>query len=928
MGKFTGAYITNTGKEMLFGSKNLTYTKVILYDQDLSQTAIDQVRALTSLDNPLLTTQIGLADTKSDQVIVEATFKNDRVNQDINFKSVGWYAKTDTRPESLIAVSVIDGVKTLGANSPDQVSTSSINLKLAMAIDDATTVTTQINPAGTITPAQLDSAVSNAKQELNASLKAQADKANSELTSANNELTKKLNKAIDDTNASLTTKADKVDVDQALSTKADKTEVNNQLNQKANASDVNRALDNKADKSNTYTKAQVDDRNNQLEQKLDAKISGKDTEDTITVVTGYDPATKSATKENRKSHDAWLVDQIALGKIADALNSIDGNRSINSAVDVNTVQDYGAYKLTNQGNTNTPPWLQDKRGQLYVFNYDGNAKTQIWIPVGSGAYEGNIGYRYWEGNNVPAWIKIANSSDITNAMNLAKQAQSTASTKANASDLSALQNSALQLINGNSGDDILSFRDEKIRRYSNVSNVKNLPSMANSSWFYVVTHTSQGWGNVTVISQDNCYWQNSLNGNAWTGWVKHTTSTDVTNLQNQINAKLNFVRQDAATAIVHDFPTNINDLDKLPEGRYNTRNLSPDAWNAIKNRPDIDKYGMIICYREEADGWQLAFSTNHPTTMYFRGAGGATYSPWQKLEQVDVSGLLAKITDAKNTATQASQKADNANNNANGRLPLSGGNMNLRSVINWNGGGINDRTGNLGGITWNGGTDNARIYGDQDGNDNLDLAFDLGDDGSNHFSFRKNGQEIAMIGLNGHFTGTVDWDHINGKPSFNNPELESKINNVQNIANSANSKVDTLNSAFAVHKYSNAVNLNDLWSTWGISYLLNSNNTNTPSFISDKRGTLFTFSFDGNGKWQLFAGCISGLAYRSYLSDGNTWHRLVDERDVTSLQNQINDLRNQINQLKSTIPQIRRFNNENDARNWEGNDPNKIAVVE
>ena len=140
MSKFTGAYITNTGKEMLFGSKNLTYTKVILYDQDLSQTAIDQVRALTSLDNPLLTTQIGLADTKSDQVIVEATFKNDRVNQDINFKSVGWYAKTDTRPESLIAVSVIDGVKTLGANSPDQVSTSSINLKLAMAIDDATTV--------------------------------------------------------------------------------------------------------------------------------------------------------------------------------------------------------------------------------------------------------------------------------------------------------------------------------------------------------------------------------------------------------------------------------------------------------------------------------------------------------------------------------------------------------------------------------------------------------------------------------------------------------------------------------------------------------------------------------------------------------------------------------------------------------------------
>lgn len=841
MSKFTGAYITNVGKEMLFGSKNLTYTKAVLYDQDLSQAAIDRVRALTSLDNPLLTTQIGLADTKSNQVIVEATFKNDRVNQDINFKSVGWYAKTDTQAESLIAVSVIDGVKTLGANSPDQVSTSSINLKLAMAIDDATTVTTQINPAGTITPAQLDSAVSNAKRELNA----RADKASSELTLANNELTKKLNKAIDDTNASLTTKAAKTDVDQALNTKADKTEVNNQLNQKANTSDVNRALDNKADKSNTYTKAQVDDRNNQLEQKLDAKIFGKDTEDTITVVTGYDPVTKSATKENRKSHDAWLVDQIALGKIADALNSIDGNRSINSAVDVNTVQAYGAYKLTNQGNTNTPPWLQDKRGQLYVFNYDGNAKTQIWIPVGSGAYGGNIGYRYWEGSNVPAWIKLANSNDIND-------------------------------------------------------------------------------------------------------------------LQNQLNSKFNSVRQDAATAIVHDFPTNINDLDKLPEGRYNTRNLSPDAWNAIKNRPDIDKYGMIICYREEADGWQLAFSTNHPTIMYFRGAGGATYSPWQKLEQVDVSGLLAKITDAKNTAIQASQKADNANNNANGRLPLSGGNMNLRSVINWNGGGINDRTGNLGGITWNGGTDNARIYGDQDGNDNLDLAFDLGDDGSNHFSFRKNGQEIAMIGLNGHFTGTVDWDHINGKPSLT-PKFKAKVLTSFNVANKQgtfdeNATVDS-NGLFyrwpvdqmvigqladAINRYSitdgndyisnTTIDCNNYLGqtrTWKIS---NTRMNNGPIANSNTCwGWLSTYNWDNNSVVQVYLDAGGEKFWRATNANASRnwhWQKMVSSDVTNNLQNQINDLRNQINQLKSTIPQIRRFNSENDARNWEGNNPNKIAIIE
>ena len=107
-------------------------------------------------------------------------------------------------------------------------------------------------------------------------------------------------------------------------------------------------------------------------------------------------------------------------------------------------------------------------------------------------------------------------------------------TKANASDLSALQNSAMQVIYGNSGDDILSFRDEKMRCYNNAQNVKNLPGMSNTNWFYVITHTKNSWGSVTVISQDNCYWQNVLNGSNWIGWVKHATNVDITNLQNQI----------------------------------------------------------------------------------------------------------------------------------------------------------------------------------------------------------------------------------------------------------------------------------------------------------------------------------------------------------------------------------------------------------
>ena len=166
-------------------------------------------------------------------------------------------------------------------------------------------------------------------------------------------------------------------------------------------------------------------------------------------------------------------------------------------------------------------------------------------------------------------------------------------TKANASDLSALQNSAMQVIDGNSGDDILSFRDEKIRRYNSVQNVKNLPSMSNVGWFYVITHTKDGWGNVTVISQDNCYWQNALNGSNWSGWVKHATSVDITDLQNQINAKLN--KTDTVN-VVNSYDVNNNQnggLNKWPVTQawyVDQTALRPfaDQINQLKGRRQVD----------------------------------------------------------------------------------------------------------------------------------------------------------------------------------------------------------------------------------------------------------------------------------------------------------------------------------------------------
>ena len=65
--------------------------------------------------------------------------------------------------------------------------------------------------------------------------------------------------------------------------------------------------------------------------------------------------------------------------------------------------------------------------------------------------------------------------------------------------------------------------------------------MSNKTWFYVITHTKEGWGSVTVISQDNYYWQNALNGSNWSGWVKLANIDDVNNAKSSLTSSINAV---------------------------------------------------------------------------------------------------------------------------------------------------------------------------------------------------------------------------------------------------------------------------------------------------------------------------------------------------------------------------------------------------
>ncbi|WP_281196498.1 hypothetical protein, partial [Lactobacillus acetotolerans] len=124
--------------------------------------------------------------------------------------------------------------------------------------------------------------------------------------------------------------------------------------------------------------------------------------------------------------------------------------------------------------------------------------------------------------------------------------QNQTSTKANSSDVSALQNTVnnidstrTPLVNGSAGDDLFAFKTNQIRLYSgNGSTCKNLPPAANTQWFTVqyIFETPNNDGIAIFRSPSNEVWTIGNNGGVYAtgGWTRVANSTDVTNLQSMI----------------------------------------------------------------------------------------------------------------------------------------------------------------------------------------------------------------------------------------------------------------------------------------------------------------------------------------------------------------------------------------------------------
>lgn len=252
----------------------------------------------------------------------------------------------------------------------------------------------------------------------------------------------------------------------------------------------------------------------------------------VNVVRNYDVANKQETKHGVESlNSPWLVDQGALIPLADDINSIKGRGSyrIKKAVDVNTltgnVNQVTTYICDNSKNWNAPisqknPDYNDQRGTLIVFNFDGNAKTQFWIPAGVSGFNLGFAWRYWEGNNVPAW-KISYDLYATRDMlqDLSDRLSGFMMTQSAFQRRVDYSNPA-----GNISDTTVNLNDYRETGILKLTNchIQNGPYQTdNPHWIFVkITAFDGNTAFQTIDEGDNMY-KRKFSSGGWSKWFKY-----------------------------------------------------------------------------------------------------------------------------------------------------------------------------------------------------------------------------------------------------------------------------------------------------------------------------------------------------------------------------------------------------------------------
>ena len=731
MSEYNKTILTNAGIDLARrankGAATFQLTRGVSSTENLSEKTVEELQNLTALpsiqQSVILSDVVNTTDNPDTVLGIRMTFDNQNLKTGYNVHTVGIYAKEPGKNEILYGVAT--------AKTPEYIpdfgeqTLFKFDFLMYLVIGRTDKVTVEVSPddvyrkRDTYNKTEIDAKVSDAVSKLNNKdaeiLKSLNDYKQEDKTYHQN-FEQQINQNLD-------TKADKSTVNQQLGTKADKSttytkdEVDNRISPKADKSYVDGELSKRADKATTYTKDEINN------------------------------------------------------KIAGQVKSVNGHRA-------------------------------DSNGEVTLPKLKATTLISYDVANKSGTLDENAGFD--SNGNFSRWpvdqLVIGQLADAINAK--------------------------LPIEAGAADDDLCHLTSSKISFWNgNGENVKNLPPMSNKQWFFAIRLVGPGgWGSVTVVDQDGTYWLNTKNGDIWAGWRSVTT--------NETLKKLKFVKQSLNqngdtfqdTKFVTQesdgtFKINIYDSDWTAQKvswllkNTNSYNISANTdLNDIKapglyhcsgtsnitNVPSgIDTWFNMVVNSDNWNGSQALYATNQ-NQLYLRTWTANGFKQWRRIANIDdlTNQSITSITDY-DVANEGWHNTQVGKFNAEGHfanflvdagalkpiahsinvlnsnaLMKSGGTINKYCWITWNGNSANDsKDGCIGGLQWRGATDSIQIYGDNNGADNLDLAIQLGDDNSNHISFRdKDGVERAAITASGHFTGGTDWSRVSGT-GINNPTL-------------------------------------------------------------------------------------------------------------------------------------------------------------
>ena len=301
-------------------------------------------------------------------------------------------------------------------------------------------------------------------------------------------------------------------------------------------------------------------------------------------------------------------------------------------------------------------------------------------------------------------------------------------------------------------------------------------------------HTANASGAVTLPT---------LKATMLTGYdVKNKTATFDNNAHFDANGI--FSRRPVDQGVIGQLADAINAKLPIKAGQADADLLANSGneivyWNgngdSVKNLPPMNNKSWFFAIKLLGPGWGSVTVADQDGKYWLNNKTGDIWAGWQRIANID---------------------------EVNSRLSLGGGEMAKGSTILWQGtnAGPNIQEGNIGGLQWNGATDYVKIFGDNNSSDNLDLAIQLGDDNSNRISIRNAlGTETAAILADGHYTGTVNWDCVNGRPDINNANPVVTVINSFDVANVKEGPHQTrpvkqpwLVDQMALHPFAEAIN--------------------------------------------------------------------------------------------------------------------------